>query len=72
MVGLYWVPGNAGVQGNEIAGRLAKDGSVLFTDLSDLSRPWGGFKAERDKERQNAEWMTGIWQYVAVRVVLTG
>jgi len=27
-VGLYWVPGHAGVQGNKIADRLATDGSV--------------------------------------------
>jgi hypothetical protein len=27
-VGLYWVPGHAGVRGNEIADRLTRDGSV--------------------------------------------
>jgi hypothetical protein len=38
-VGLYWVPGHAGVRGNEIADRLAKGGSIQ--NLWDLSRSWG-------------------------------
>jgi len=28
IVGLYWVPGRAGLRGNEIADKLAIDGSV--------------------------------------------
>jgi len=28
-VGLYWVPGHAGVRSNEIAYELARDGSIL-------------------------------------------
>ena len=27
-VGLYWVPGHAGVLGNKVANKLARDGSV--------------------------------------------
>jgi len=27
-VGLYWLPGHAGLRGNEIADKLARDGSV--------------------------------------------
>jgi len=28
-VGLYWVPGHAGVRGNDIADELTRDGSAL-------------------------------------------
>ena len=29
-MGLFWVPGHAGVRGNEIADRLARDGSAQW------------------------------------------
>jgi len=38
-VGLHWVPGQAVVQGNEIANKLARNSSVK--SLLDLSCPWG-------------------------------
>ena len=37
-LGLYWVPGHAGVRGNVIADEPAMGGSVL--GYLDLSRPW--------------------------------
>ena len=33
-VGLYWGPGHVGVRGNDIAGQLARDGSVSDQSLS--------------------------------------
>ena len=38
-VGLYWVPGQAGVRGNKITNKLTRDGSVQ--NLLDLSHLWG-------------------------------
>ena len=31
-VGLYWLPGHVGLRGNEIADKLARDGSVKRLD----------------------------------------
>jgi RNase H. len=37
-VGLFWVPGHSMVCGNEIANKLARDGTA---SLLGLNRPWG-------------------------------
>ena len=42
---------------------------VLFRNLSDLSRPWGSV-CRTLKTRQNAGWLTSIWQCEMVLVVL--
>jgi len=36
-VGLYWVPGQAGIQGNNIANKITRDGSVQLFVGPELS-----------------------------------
>jgi hypothetical protein len=47
-MGLYWVPGHAGVRGNEIADKLARDDSVQWSVL--LEPFLGGLWAEYKKK----------------------
>ena len=48
IVGLYWVPGHAGVRENEVSDKLARDGSVQkFVETQPCV---GGFCAERKKK----------------------
>jgi len=53
-VGLYWVPGHAGVRGNEIAVKLTRDSSVQKSIGPEPSL--GGSLCRTKKGRQNTGW----------------
>jgi len=57
-VGLYWVPGQAGVRGNEIASKLTRDGSVQ--SLLVLSRLCG--VSRQNIRRKITHWMDNAGQ----------
>jgi hypothetical protein len=66
-VGLYWVPGHAGVRGNEITDKLATDGSVQrFVG----PEPFLGVPRQNIiRKIKNAGWITSIWYCGVVLVV---
>jgi len=61
-VGLYWVPGHAGVRGNEIADKTARDGSV---------QTFVGPEPSLGVSRQNIKNKIKIWvEYPAFGIVV--
>jgi ribonuclease HI len=63
-VGLYWVPGHAGVRGNEITNELARDGSALKIVGSEpalgVSRQEIRRRIRRQLVNQNWLWWRGL------------
>jgi len=66
-VGLYWVPGQAGVLGNEVANKFARDGSVpKFVG----SEPSLGVSTQNIRRKIKCWMNNSIWHGDKVLVVL--
>jgi hypothetical protein len=66
-VGLYWVPGQAGIRGNEIPDKLARDGSVQrFVGPG----PFLGISRQNIRRKIKSGWKTSIWYCGVVLVAL--
>jgi hypothetical protein len=57
-VGLYWVPGYAGIRGNEIPDKLARDGSVQRFDGPE---PFLEISRKNIRRKIKGGWKTSIW-----------
>jgi len=65
-VGLYWVPGHVRVRGNEIADKLARDGSVQrFVG----PEPFLGVTKQNMRRKMKCWMEKQLWYCVVVRVV---
>jgi len=63
-MGLFWVPGHAGVGGNEIADKLARNGSVLrFMGPEPALGVSGQDTRRRIRRLDNQRWLwwRGLW-----------
>jgi hypothetical protein len=70
-VGLYWVPGQAGVQDNKIADRLTRDGSVqkFVGSEPSLGGLYAQYKKENKTQRQAQKPISGPSPTIKTRLL---